>query len=552
MSDASYDAIVVGGGHNGLIVACYLAMNGMKVGVFEEKWELGGGACSEEYTAPGFISDPCASSMRFPFQPPFKDLNLAEYGLRFIFPRNNGSIIFDNEDYIVSYPSYSVDAKTGDLTYIPGPMEKSYQQIAKYSERDAETALKLHERFDKYWKEKAKMSLLNPPPPPGEKDPLEELLEDPVNGIDPRHQLMSIAELAYDLFESSQMRVYFIRSTASATTNHPSSVIPLLCYVFSVSQLIGGSPAGVTVGGTHAITHALQKFLCSNGGKFWVLSPVDKVLIDNGTAKGIRLVDGTEIEAKKLVVSNLDVHQTIFRLIGEKYVNEEIRRKVKNLDSSGGCLWWGSFALHEAPKYKVEAIEPDALTLRSYLCPNDDHYQRYKYQAEIFSHSFPSKLYIHPYHHSSFDPSRAPAGKYEVAFEEYSCPASFFTLKEWLGLKKEFLEELLKQWQVYAPNMTWDNIIDIHINSPYEIQMRNSAMREGCVAHITWDAPQGGRNRPIPELSRYRTPIKNLYMASGSCHTYGTVTGDPGYNCYKMLVEDFGLEKVWEKAGRPY
>ena len=552
MGDASYDAIVVGGGHNGLVVACYLALNGMKVGVFEEKWELGGGVCSEEYTAPGFISDPCATSMRFPYHPPFKDLNLADYGLRFVFPRNNGSIIFDNEDYIVSYPSYSVDGKTGDLTYIPGAIEDSYKQIAKYSERDAETALKMHEKYDKYWKEKANMSLLNPPPPPGEKDPLEELLEDPVNGIDPRHQLMNIAEVAYDLFESSQMRVYFMRQTASSTGSLPYLVMPLLAYVFSVSHLIGGSPVGVTVGGTHTITHALQRFLSSHGGEFWVLSPVDKVLIENGTAKGIRLVDGTEIEAKKLVVSNLDTHQTIFRLIGEEYVSEEIRRKVKNLDSSAGCLWWGSLALHERPKYKVEAIEPDVITIRSYLCPNDADYVRYRYQAEIFSRGFPSKMCIHPYHHSSFDPTRAPNGKYEIHFEEYAPPASFFTLREWLSLKKEFTEHLLKQWQIYAPNMTWDNIIGIHYNCPYETRMRNSAMPEGSWLHITWNPAQAGRNRPIPELSRYRMPIKNLYMASGSCHSYGTVTGDPGYNCYKIIAEDFGLEKGWEKAGRPY
>ena len=65
MSDKSYDVVVMGGGHNALVLACYLTMNGMKVGVFEEKWELGGGACSEEYTSPGFISNPCATSVRF-------------------------------------------------------------------------------------------------------------------------------------------------------------------------------------------------------------------------------------------------------------------------------------------------------------------------------------------------------------------------------------------------------------------------------------------------------------------------------------------------------
>jgi phytoene dehydrogenase-like protein len=119
-------------------------------------------------------------------------------------------------------------------------------------------------------------------------------------------------------------------------------------------------------------------------------------------------------------------------------------------------------------------------------------------------------------------------------------------------LKKEFTEHLVNQWQIYAPNMTWDNIIGIHYSTPYENQMRNRCMREGCTMHITWNAPQAGRNRPIPELSRYRTPIKNLYMASASCHWYGGMMGIPAYNCYKILVEDFGLRKIWEEKGRPY
>lgn len=331
MADASYDAVVIGGGHNGLVVACYLALNGMKVGVFEEKWELGGGACSEEYTAPGFVSNPCATSVRFAYFPPYHDLNLAEYGLEFIFPQPNGGIIFDNEDYIISYAAYSVDEKTGALTYTPDAIEKSYNEIAKYSKRDAEITLKLHERFEKHWKDAVYRFFLNPPSLQGEKDPVEGLLEDPVNGIDPKYQFMTVGEVAYDLFESDQMRVYFMRSSESASCNFPSYVPPVACTIFCCAQLIGGSPAAITVGGTHAVTHALQRFLSSHGGEFWVLSPVDKVLIENGRARGIRLVDGTEIEAKKLVISNVDTYQTIFRLIGEGYVSEEVKHKVRNL-----------------------------------------------------------------------------------------------------------------------------------------------------------------------------------------------------------------------------
>ncbi len=552
MSDASYDAIVIGGGHNALTIACYLAMNGMKVGVFEEKWELGGGTCSEECTAPGFVSDTCSTSQRIAYYPTYRDLKLYDYGLRFVFPENYGSIIFDNEDYIVSYPAYKIDQETGTVTYVSEGMDKAYKEIAKISEKDAETALKLHEKFEKHWKEKANMAIWNPPPRPGEEDPLQDLLRDPVNGIDPRYLFMNIGQIAYDVFESSHMRIYYMRSAGSFTNNFPCDLQSLPCLIFTLAQLIGVSPTGVTVGGSHQIAHAMQRNLSSHGGEFWVLSPVDKVLIENGTAKGIRLRDGTEIEAKKMVISSIDIYQTILNLIEQDYVSDNIRHRVRSLDSTRGCVWFGSFALHERPKYMAEAANPDVVTLRSFLCPLDATYMRYRYQADFFSRGFGRKLFIHPYHHSTFDKSRAPAGKYEIAFEEWSCPASFFTLGEWLDLKKVFLDELLKQWQIYAPNMTWDNVVNVYCNTPYEIQMRNSAMREGCVTHITWDAAQAGIWRPIPELARNKTPIKNLYIGSASTHSRGYVSGDPGYNCYKVIAEDFGLRKFWEEAGRPY
>ena len=77
-------------------------------------------------------------------------------------------------------------------------------------------------------------------------------------------------------------------------------------------------------------------------------------------------------------------------------------------------------------------------------------------------------------------------------------------------------------------------------------------MREGCWDHITCRASQGGKRRPIPELAGYRTPIKNLYMASASMHPSGGVLGVPGYNCYKIIAQDFGLRKIWEEKGRAY
>jgi beta-carotene ketolase (CrtO type) len=550
MSDKSYDVVVMGGGHNALVLACYLTMNGMKVGVFEEKWELGGGACSEEYTSPGFISNPCANSVRFGHFPPYKDLKLKEYGLTFIYPKQSGSAIFDDDTCILTRPRYELDQETMEVNEVPGAAEKNYESVAAISQRDADTNEKIRELYENHWKPVMMEYVLSPPPPTGEKDPIEKLLEDPAMGLDPRYRFMTVGEIAFDLYESDHMRAYWMRSTASATGCLPTAVPSLAALIFSIQQLIGGSPPGITVGGTHQVAHALQRFLSTHGGEFWVHSPVEKVLIENGKAKGIRLKDGTEIEATKMVISGFDAFQTL-EAIGEEHVGPEVIRKAKNLDLSMGPLWWGSIALHEGPKYRIEAQEPEAACFRNYLLPVDAQYVRYRYPAEVFTRGYSDRI-IHPYHLSHFDPNRAPAGKYEIMFEEYAPPAFYWPLREWLKKKDEFFEAMLKRWQFFAPNMTWDNIISVHFNSPIEIQMRNRAMREGQQFQISNIASQGGQFRPLPELSRYKMPVKDLYLCSSSAHPMGAMHGWVGYSCYKIIAEDFGLRKIWEENGRPY
>ncbi len=550
MSDKSYDAVIVGGGHNGLVLGSYLAMNGIKVGIFEEKWELGGGACSEEYTAPGYISNPCATSVRFGYFPPYRDLNLRELGLEFIYPKKNGSAIFDDDTCIITRPCQELDKETLEPKDIPGAAEANYDSVAQVSQRDADKNEQIRELNEKYWKDAIMRCVLSPPPPIGEEDPIVKLMNDPAMGMDPRYRFMTIGEIAYDLYESDHMRTYWMRSAMSATGCLPNTVSSPASLAFSLSQLIGGSPAGITVGGTHSIAHALQKFISTRGGQFWVHSPVEKILIENGKANGIRLKDGTEIEAKMMVISNLDPLQTI-ELMGEENYDKEMLRKVKNLDTTQGPIWWGSMALHEPPDYKITSKYPDAVCFRNYLLPADAQYTRYKYPAEVFTRGYSDRI-IHPYHNSTFDPDRAPKGKYEIQFEEYAPPAFYWDLRGWLQKKDEFFEAMLKRWQEFAPNMTWDNIIAVHFNSPIEIQMRNRAMQNGQQFQISNLASQGGQLRPLPELSRYKMPVDNYYLTSSSAHPMGAMIGWVGYSCYKRIAEDYGLRKIWEEKGREY
>ena len=302
----------------------------------------------------------------------------------------------------------------------------------------------------------------------------------------------------------------------------------------------------------HASKVALQKAFSAMGGQFFVHHEVDKIIIDNGRAKGVHLADGTVLEARKLVVSAVDVTQTISRLVGEEHVSRKIAHRAKNVWYGTGVIW-GNVAMHEPPKYKAAEFNPDVQYVPR-LCwgPNDPEYMRKKMQAEAYTRGFPSKLIVITGLDSLWDKTRAPQGKFICLFEEFSAPASYFTEREWLQIKRDLFHELVQQWAWYAPNMTEDNLIAANVTTPYDTLQRNINMLEGSWSVGAMYASQMGRFRPIPELAHYRTPIPNLYYGSGSSHFGGGIGRSGSYCCYKMIAEDFGLKKHWKEKGRPY
>ena len=554
MPDAIYDAVVIGGGHNGLVTACYLANAGMTVAVLERQHEIGGGACSEELPLPGFLSNPCANFHTFYRNPAWQDFKLWEKGARYEFSDIGAAAIFDDGTCLQGYPSMTAaDPITCEERAVPGGTEKMLREIARFSERDAETGSVLIEKYQRKWGAALTEWVLNPPLPWGERDAIERLFDDPEDGIDPRYQVMTIKEVAYDLFESSELRTYFIRSAMSTSGCFPNEVLHVVDALHQVMVVLSIFTPASPVGGTHALAHALQKTLSEMGGKFFVHHEVDKVLIDNGVARGVRLTDGTEIGARKLVVSNVDPHQNLFRFVGEDHISPQLAMKVKNISYDGDPLFWAHFAVHELPKWKAADFNPDCLRAgRADFMPNDPETLADKHQAEILTRGIPEKLYVLAGIDSLLDKTRAPQGKHNILLEQFTAPLRYFSESQWLKMKRDIVNEMVRQWQWYAPNMTWDNIIASYCNTPSDVVKRNINMREGCTVGIAQVASQMGRFRPCPELSRYRTPIKGFYMCGASMHYGGRIHGRNGYNCYKILAEDFGLRKVWEERGRPY
>ncbi len=554
MADASYDVVIIGGGHNGLIAGGYLAMNGLSVAIFERQHELGGGACSDELPLPAFVSNPCAHSTRFHSHPAYRDFNLAEKGLDLVFPPVGQGAAWPDGKCIVTYPTWPVvDKMTGRTEFSQENMDKTFKSFATVSEQDAETGARILELFHTKWLAASHEVIYNPPPPWGEKDALEKLLDDPNSGLDPMYQFITTAQLARDWFESEHLQAYFVRRVSGALGTYGEDVPGLMAAVHCVGIMFSVFASSIPIGGTHAITHALQKHLSGLGGQFFVHHEVDKVLIENGTAKGIRLVDGTEIEAKKMVISNVDPDQTINRLIGKDYVSRRVSRRARNFKYDRACLYWANVACYELPKYICEAEQPDFAQCHGRtLLPADSDYMESKHKAELWVNGLPSQVALLIFEDTRHVPQKAAPGTHNLMVENYAPPARFFSEKQWLKLKDEFRDLAIEQWQLYAPNMTRDNFIGWYTNTPLDVERRNINMREGswdCGAQI---ACQMTRFRPTPELSGYRMPINNMYYASASAHHGAGVRGTPGYNCYKVLQQDYGLRKIWEEMGRPY
>ena len=549
MADASFDAVVIGGGQQGLVVSNYLAMNGMTVGLFEQRPELGGCACTDPTPVPGFIGNPHAEMLGFWNSPCNQDFKLHEKGLNFIFPEVLSSMAFTNEKCLVFYMAVEWDKETGEITPQMDVVMKNINEVARVSPRDAETMAKMAEKS--FWDifTAVFLHLYNPPPLPGEPDPLEDLLKSPGVGVDPRYLLMTEYEIVCDLFDSPELRTYCM------AWNHYNfvygdDVAPLPMAIVWLSSIFGVAGMACAQGGTHNVAHALQRALSEQGGQFFVDADVDQVLVENGRARGIRLADGTEIEARRLVIDSSVAEQIINRHLREVSISSDIRRKVNNLRHDRGQPLWGHAAFHELPEYRAASWNPDVGKARWMLMGDPDPeylYRAYRHEAQhIRPGQWPRKMYPTASTETQWDPSYGPPGKHLALIGEgCSPPASWLSEREWVQVKKEAGDHIITEWQKYAPNMTPDNIIGVEVGTSYDYERRNANWVDGDVQSPAIIPSQWGKYRPIPELAQYQVPgIENLYLASGH-HNVGLL-GCSGYNCYKRIAQHLDLKKPWE------
>lgn len=536
MPDATYDAVIIGAGHNGLCLAAYLARAGMKVGMFERRHDEGGGAHTDEATIPGFWHNLHAQYMEFiDYMPLYRDFDLASFGARMIKPDAQVGITF-------------ADGRPPLVIYRPELAERTRESIAYYSPRDAETFDAMRAKVmaaDRY----IAAMLYSPPASEVKGDGRSEeimgrLLQLWIDlGFKPQELGKSPQVLIDEVFESSEMRATLYRQCVEWGANlHAGDGFG---FVMSVIWLCGNHY--LSVGGTHTLAHAIASAALNAGADLRYNSPVVEILTSGTRATGVRLKDGRTIEARKLIASNADPRTTFSDLVGASKLSEFRRERLANWRfGPEHVLGTPSFALRHAPDYKSARHNPDINRCFYTIVGFEDHHQVSDYILQAYGGQIPDRPGAGTWVNSIFDPSQAPPGLHAMNGWFFFPRASCLSSEEWDGVRRDYNGKFLELWRDYAPNMTRENVLADKLYVSLDME-RRIAMPEGDFSH----GRLGHMNPGADRLHIYRSEIEGLYMCGASAGG-GGISAAGGYNAYKVIANDYGLPKLWQTEGRLY
>ncbi len=550
MPDETFDAVIIGGGNKALFLAMYLIKyGGMSVGIFERRHEIGGCLATEETSAPGFRSNTHANIiMPLFYAPIYRDFpEFWDYGAQWDQYLCSDGACFANNDTCLAIYSAKYDPT----------QERTAREIARYSGKDAEKWIRFYNAFhsDEFYR--VMIDQFYHPPErfldPGiierQMSVFGKLVEADVVPDSLTLKSSPLRQIR-EMWDSRELQYCHARFVVTSATdvNDPGMGMEAVAIGSQLPVL------GFNKGGTHQVAHAAHQILVRLGCSFFTHAEVEKVIIENGTAAGIRLTDGSQIGARKLVVSaGLSPQQVVFDMIGREHFTGKVVRRIELLSARHiSCLMWCSFALHEAPKYKAEAFNPDIHETFWLGLGADAGPEHIANECRWMNLGrFPPLEDFSPVVccNSLADPAFAPPGMHVAQNEMQAPPASAHTEAEWLEIKKRYIEDMMTVWQQYAPNMTPDNLIGVDSNSPYDnLRMKNLAPH-GNTGTLDRSVFQLAENRPIPELANYRTPVKKFYATGSAWPPGGNAGSAEAYNCYKVIAADMGLEGPWQKLG---
>jgi len=511
-----YDVIVIGGGHNGLVNAAYLAKAGRKVLVLERRHVLGGAAVTEE-VFPGFKFSVCSYVVSLLRPEIIRDLDLPRHGLE-ILPLDGTFTPMPNGDYLWRVNDHG----------------KTHREIARHSKLDAEA-------YDEFGKAmQAMCRFVKPilsmvPPDPSTLDP-RELMKllfigrrfqnmesgDKYNQV----QLMTMSAVDFldQWFETDVLKATMSASGIIGTflgVRSPGTAYVLLHHY--MGEIDGAFRAwGFARGGTGAISNAIGEAAREAGAEIRTKAAIERILVRGGRAVGVALTNGDEFYAD-VISSSVDPRHTFLEFLDSETLPDEFVvgvKRYKYRGSSGKV----NLALDALPTFKCMPGEGAHLRGAISISPSVEYMER-AYDDAKYGH-YSRRPYIDMVIPSLTDPSVAPPGKHVMScFVQYA-PYKLAPGLDWDTEKEKFGDTVIDTLAEHAPNIK-DIILHRQVVTPLDLE-REWGLSEGNIFQGELSLEQLFFLRPVPGYARFRTPVENLYLCGSATHPGGGIMGAPG------------------------
>jgi len=529
LTNKIYDAIVVGGGHNGLTAAAYLARAGLTTLVIERR-EIVGGCCVTEEITPGCKASTTSYIASMLRPEVVSDLKLAEHGLRMV-PCN---------------PAIQVAFPDGRVVPWWVERDRAVAEFRVHSPKDAETFVRVDDRLKKLARY-LQPFFLEPPP---EIDTASVAGWGDLFRVGKRFRGISSSEISQLVsflagslgefldrnYESATIKTMFLANNVYGKHGgpyQPGSAIGLLFHLLTGGEHQLQGFYGHVMGGMGAITQALAAAGAKLGVEIRTSAAVAQITTRNGRAHGVVLEDGTEIRSR-MILSNADPKRTFLKMLPESELPPEFVHAVRGIKMAGPCAKV-NLALSEEPRFTGTPVSHTPLERTFYtLVPSLEFAERC-YDIAKFG-EIPEELWVDCVIASNADDSLAPAGTHIMTCFVQYVP---YQLREgtWDENREILGDRVVRKIAEHAPNVS-RSILARQVLTPLDLE-RTYGLTEGNIFHGDLSLEQLFFMRPVPGWSQYGTPIDGLYLCGAGAHPGGGVTGAPGHNAAQQALRDW-------------
>jgi phytoene dehydrogenase-like protein len=519
-----YDGIIIGAGHNGLILQCYLGKAGLRTLSIDRKPVAGGGLSTmEDPRYPGFLHNTHGFFQRaITAMPWYADLDLERHGARYIEPELNVVLL----------------ARDGRVLEWWTDFARTRESFSRFNRRDADTLQRWHDEFVPIVQNILVPEAKSPPLP---KKARIELLGRSAAG----RRLLEVSQLSPLEFVHREFEDPTIRAGLLFFNGLREVDLRVRGFGHHIAALLASpAKAQMSRGGSAAVARALEAAVRESGGAIRTMTEPARILVEGGRAVGVETAEGEVIRARHLVASSLNPHQTFLDLLDAAHVPSSLRAKVEDFRYNViAPLFALNVNLREPPRYKAAAEYPE-LERPFMVIMGLDHVDQY---PEIVRHheagTIPPTV-MWGACPTVFDPTQAPSGSHtafmweKLPYRLQGDPAN------WDRARDEHGRTMLALWREFAPNMA-DAVISSFTRSPLDVERCFPNMRGGDLLIGAFTNGQIGHERPFPGAGTYRGHLSGLYLCGSSSHPGGNITGLPGYNAAQVILSDLGLKADW-------